>query len=294
MNGKCIEPGMLQAFLDGETTAAQSYDISGHMAGCDVCAAALAEAEEASALVFSALDREVNTLVPTQRLWSRINESIEVERLSLPLTTRIVRSFSFLFANPSFAAAAGIVIVAGMIFTVWNRGGGELTDIEQGTVARTETRDIPVMSGGQRPAVREIEPTSPAPAPIGTTHLPPATLQRLVAGGDRPEARPKIEHAVVREAAPAYLPGEESYIRAIADLKQNIEGRKDEVLSPSARVAYERDLAVLNDAIGRMKDVVRRNPNNQAAKQVLYSSYQNKIDLMNSVVEREELLASLK
>ena len=65
-------------------------------------------------------------------------------------------------------------------------------------------------------------------------------------------------------------------------------------MRPSERVAYERDMAVVNDAIAKMKKEVRRNPKNESAKQVLYNSYQNKIDLLNSVSQREELVASLK
>jgi hypothetical protein len=40
----------------------------------------LAVAEDENSFVFSALDREMNALVPTQRLWSRINDSIETEK----------------------------------------------------------------------------------------------------------------------------------------------------------------------------------------------------------------------
>ncbi len=83
-------------------------------------------------------------------------------------------------------------------------------------------------------------------------------------------------------------------MRTIADLKQNVDGQKDRIMNPSSRISYERDMAVVNDAIKKMKEVVKKNPKNQSAKQVLYSSYQNKIDLLNSVVEREELMASLR
>ncbi|PYT00558.1 MAG: hypothetical protein DMF63_08310 [Acidobacteria bacterium] len=91
-----------------------------------------------------------------------------------------------------------------------------------------------------------------------------------------------------------YLPGEESYVRTISDLKQNVDAQKDSVMTPSSRVSYERDMAVVNDSIKRMRDAVKKNPRNQAARQVLYSSYQNKIDLLNSVSQREELMASLR
>ena len=91
-----------------------------------------------------------------------------------------------------------------------------------------------------------------------------------------------------------YLPGEESYVKTIADLNQTVGGQKDVALRPSQRVSYERDLAVVNDSIKRMRGEVRKNPKNESAKQVLYTSYQNKIDLLSSVAQKEELIASLK
>ena len=92
----------------------------------------------------------------------------------------------------------------------------------------------------------------------------------------------------------AYAPGEESYVKTIVGLKENVEGRKDTILTPSTRVAFERDMAVVDDSIKKMRDVVKKNPKNQSARQVLYSSYQDKIDLLNSVAQREELIASIR
>lgn len=90
------------------------------------------------------------------------------------------------------------------------------------------------------------------------------------------------------------MPGEESYVRTISSLKKTVEDQKDAVLRPSERIAYEKDLAVVNDTISKMRKEVRKNPKNESARQVLYNSYQNKIDLMNSVAQKEELVASLR
>ena len=134
---------------------------------------------------------------------------------------------------------------------------------------------------------------------IKETHLPDDKVARLARtleyrpAAERVKAEPAVIRSVVSPSADAYLPGEETYVRTIADLKQNVDGQKDRVMDPSSRFAYERDMAVVNDAITKMKDVVKKHPNNQAAKQVLYSSYQNKIDLLNSVAQREELMATL-
>ncbi len=53
-------------------------------------------------------------------------------------------------------------------------------------------------------------------------------------------------------------------------------------------------MAVVDDAIDKMRREVKKNPRNESAKQVLYSSYQNKIDLLNSVSQKGELMASLR
>jgi hypothetical protein len=117
-------------------------------------------------------------------------------------------------------------------------------------------------------------------------------LAAAVKAGQR-EIRP--QYAIDRApAADSYLPGEESYVKTIAELRQNVDDQKDAVLTPSTRVSYERDMAVVNDSIKRMREVVQKNPRNQAARKVLYSSYQDKIDLLNSVAQREELMASLR
>ena len=135
---------------------------------------------------------------------------------------------------------------------------------------------------------------------IKETHLPDDKVARLARtleyrpAAERVKAEPAVIRSVVDPSADAYLPGEESYVRTIADLKQNVDGQKDRIMDPSSRFAYERDMAVVNDAITKMKEVVKKHPKNQAAKQVLYSSYQNKIDLLNSVAEREELMATLR
>jgi ribosomal protein S15P/S13E len=128
-----------------------------------------------------------------------------------------------------------------------------------------------------------------------SSNLSPGELRALAASA-RANQPVKPQHTIYREpvSADGYLPGEESYVRTIADLKQNVDEQKDVVLTPSTRVSYERDMAVVNDSIKRMRDEVKKNPKNQAAKQVLYASYQDKIDLLNSVAQREELIASLK
>lgn len=119
MNENCFEIGTIQAFLDGETTADQSLRLTDHVASCDACARVLAEAEEENSIVFSALDRELNTLVPTQRLWSRINETIAVEKSNVSVWQKLLVYVRASIANPSIAMAAGIILVVVIFGVLW-------------------------------------------------------------------------------------------------------------------------------------------------------------------------------
>jgi anti-sigma factor RsiW len=306
MNGKCLEIGAIQAFLDGETSPAQSLVIGDHIADCDRCSALLAQAEEESAIVFSALERELNTLVPTQRLWNRINETIAEEKSRVPAWQRAFGFLAANFASPSFASAFGLLIVFGMIAAVMTYQPDIF--VAERPVVKHVTPSAPAASNSPVGEVAAGAATSdPATAPAASeaktevafvrpTTLPADQIRRIV--NESNTRRPvKSQHAVYvpeADAAHGYLPGEESYVKTIADLKQTVDGQKDTVMSPSTRVSFERDLAVVNDSIKRMQDVVRSNPRNQAARQILYSSYQDKIDLLNSVAQREELMASLR
>ena len=292
MNGKCIDTGTIQAFLDGETAPAISLAVTNHVANCQNCAVLMAGAEEESSFVFSVLDREFNTLVPTQRLWSKINESIVVEQARAPLWERLLQSLSIFNIYPSVTVAASVLIVITMFAAIWTLNpiapDGEKSGIVP--VIGEPTRSRPALAVA-KPINGGFSTEDLAPTEIKTGD--PVARPRALTVKDNSASRPVVQQAVYRETAavPEYLPGEESYVKTIADLKQNVDGEKDSVLPPASRVAYERDMAVVDDAISKMKAVVRKNPNNQSAKQILYSSYQNKIDLLNSVSRREELMA---
>ncbi len=298
MNGKCFEIGTIQAFLDGETSTDVSLRLTDHVASCDPCATALARADEENSVVFSTLEREMNVLVPTQRLWTRINDSIAVET-RVPIWQKTLVYVRASFANPSITVAAGVVLVLGMfaIIIVNNDGGGNI--VINGPVPVPPAVKGPVPSTPEKTDIATAAEDAVIPAGITPavriSNLPANEMKALAASVKANQAvRP--QHTIYREpvSVDGYLPGEESFVRTISDLKENVDDQKDVVLTPSTRVSYERDMAVVDNSIKRMRDEVKKNPKNQAARQVLYASYQDKIDLLNSVAQREDLIASLK
>ena len=297
MNGKCVEIGTIQAFLDGETTPDVSLRLTDHVAACDGCARLMAEADEENSVVFSTLERELNTLVPTKRLWSRINETIEVEKSQAPLWQKLFVYLRVSLANPLLAAAAGVLLVLGMfavIVTVRDSGNSGSTFV-QNTSPRVQpapNETVSIATTGDGPAIPGGSTNSPS---VNISSLKTPELKALAASLKAGQRAIKPQTADFRTpAADTYLAGEESYVKTISDLRQNVDSQKDAVMTPSSRISYERDMAMVNDSIKRMRDVVKKNPRNQAARQVLYSSYQDKIDLLNSVAQREELMASLR
>ena len=285
MNGKCFEIGRIQAFLDGELTPDLSAGFTNHVAGCDACAALLARAEEEMSIVFPALDREFNTLVPTQRLWTRINDSIVEEKRSAPFWQRFRNAILAQIASPSLAAAAGVLIVFGIFAAVWSLRSGNAVDPGPIASATPAAQPAPVITGpGQIASVIN------GPA---ETRIAPQRIERAVAAREniKPVTADYRPSTAPASASNGYIPGEESYVKTIENLSSSVEGQKDTALRPSARMTYERDMAVVDDAIKRMKHEVRKNPKNESAKQVLYSSYQNKIDLLNSIAQKEELMS---
>lgn len=290
MKEECLNIGIVQAFLDSELSHDETARVSAHIATCDNCAMMLADAEEESAFVFPVLAREMDTLVPTQRLWNKINDSIKVEKQNQPFWEKAFAFLRISLASPSMVAAASLLLVFGIVGVLWINK------------SRTDIASAPTVTN--RPAAKQVDPT-----PVIDKTSEPIVAPSTAAVTEPEKASFKPERAIYRPetrrpsvtdvdrtpvVSNGYMPGEESYVKTIATLGKTVEETKDGVLRPSERIAYERDMAVVDDTIAKMRTEVKRNPKNETAKQILYSSYQNKIDLLNSVAQKEELVASLK
>jgi hypothetical protein len=311
MMEKCFDEGTLQAFLDNELALELSQKVARHVADCDLCAILLAEVEEETAFAFAALEQEFSTLVPTQRLWTKINQSIESESRPRGFWQYVLTFVSgFSLTNPSVAAFASLLFIIATLAVLI----GVKSNIEPDLIASNQVTPTPS-------AVPTTEPNkgpTPEVAVNRKSEKDEEVIDELVEAKEPNITAPKyrIEKANFVEnnrkaetaqsvnpnrdiyrppvEAPQYLPGEESYISTISSLEKTVESNKEEVLNPSSRFAFEKDMAIVNDAIKKMKSEVRRNPKNEGAKQVLFASYQNKIDLLSSVAERSELMVSLR
>jgi len=300
----CTDIGTIQAFLDGELSYEYSAELSQHLGECDACALMLADAESESALVFPMLEREFDAVVPTHRLWTKINDSIEHEKQRAPWWKKIGAFGLNIFANPSLSVVMAAILIIVIGGTLWLR-----------TETNTVVPDNNILAGVSDTQKKAVEPISTDTPIIALDDrkadvLPTVVHSRRDVYTANISRRPFVQTAAYRThsisspsaatfAGPAAdtaidNSGEESYQKTIASLNRSIRDKKDVVMSPSERVSYERNMALVDDSISKMQDELKRNPQSSAARQVLYTSYQNKIDLLNSVSQREELVASLR
>jgi hypothetical protein len=195
-------------------------------------------------------------------------------------------------ASPSFAAAAGLVIVAGGLVWFWSGRASSPADI-----AEIKAPAVALPAAQTITAKPDVQPIVPAAETRPTARpKPELAVYRIV----RPQITSPTSAEVPAKSVPAdstetaYMPGEDTYVRTISSLSKIVDTQKDTAMRPSQRVAYEHDMAVVDDAIAKMKKEVKKNPADRSARQVLYASYQNKIDLLKSVSQKEELMASLR
>lgn len=295
MKKDCLDIGTIQAFLDGELASDLVENTANHLALCDDCTMLLGNAEEETAIAFSALDAELNTLVPTQRLWAKINNEIEKEKKSFWQTI-----YAF-FKNPTITAFASLLIVFGLFMAYLNSQTAENNNLLAENTKPSENI-IKISQTDKKVEDLGVKDSSEAKKDV-RVNLPRENnksdfriVKAVVNENRETRITPKPNNDVVnpQPAVYQYLPGEESYIKTISSLENSVNSRKNEILKPSEQVTFEQNLAVVNNAIKTMRQEVKKNPRNNAAKQILMASYQNKVDLLNSVTEKNELMASMR
>lgn len=286
---ECVDEGMIQAFVDGELSPEMAERVATHAATCAACSLAVSEAENELTLLTAAFAPEMSLPVPSERLRERLDVSINElraqhfapEKASWNLKNwlaALVPSFNFAPRHAiGFASFIAVVAFAAFFVIAVRQNGNQssqavatnsqqLPDLKDLSIGKPQPPRPPIFSYTQvnSPINRFIKPR-----PIGTS---PGNSKPPV-----PEAKP--------------LPGEQTYLNTIASLSTIIENNGDNALKPSLRANYERNLALVDQAINSTRQTARKNPKDSDAAEFLYSSYQSKIDLLSTVAEQGQMLA---
>lgn len=293
---ECIEEGILQGYVDDELSPETAERVATHLAACETCAEAAIVASGEMSLFTSAFEAENALEIPTVRLRERLDAAITemnrpaglFEQKQNRRTGNWLASFAGLFkVSPEravgFASLIAVVAFAA-IFAIVQLNRSETTgnspQLAAGTNNPTDSKNV---KGSPSPTPsKAINPNAAPDEENKNAPKKQTTPKKQV----KPVLVPEPDQLPKDELAAKPLPGEQNYLKAIDSLAYEIEASGATAMKPSLRAEYERNLAIVDQAIDSTRRVARRNPNDPDASEFLYTSYQSKLDLLSAVAEQ--------
>ena len=277
---RCLDEATLQSYFDGELSPRLMERASSHLASCVTCAAQARELAEETALLTSALAAEFEASVPTQALRERIDEALlgvrvaQAERAEKAgFFASLANVFSFNSQRNLGYASLVVVLAFGTIIGIM----------------KYRQSEVPPQTMKNEDKIAVV-PSDPKPS--NNIEVASRDTQSVVEEPLRPAA-PPVSTAPSRSSTPRVipvkntvqlLPGERSYLQAIARLDTTINSNKN-AMRPSLQVEYERNLAVVDRAIAATRNAAKSNPNDPDAADFMFAAYQSKVDLLNTIAD---------
>ncbi|HKR11093.1 MAG TPA: zf-HC2 domain-containing protein [Pyrinomonadaceae bacterium] len=277
---RCLDEATLQCYFDGELSPKLMESATAHLASCAACAGAARELAEEAAFLESALTAELDVAVPTAALRERIDAAVLGERVARAgrvekpgLFASLASVFSFNSQRTLGYASLVVVLAFGAIFGIVKFRQPEAAP--QNTDFQANVPSSPTNSTSNPVKSNPVEVVASA----GTQ----AVVSKPIAVKYTP--RPSTPKVIPVEANHVQLlPGERSYLKAIARLDSTIKQNKSS-MRPSLQVEYERNLAVVDRAIAATRNAAKSNPNDPDAADFMFAAYQSKVDLLNTIAD---------
>ncbi|HEX7313943.1 MAG TPA: zf-HC2 domain-containing protein [Pyrinomonadaceae bacterium] len=292
MTDRHLDEGIIQAYIDGELSQSHAAATAQHLAACEACSAALAEAEDETSFFATAFAPDESLSVPTADLRARLNAAVAQLEANAEPNQRHSQGWSFggflasvsgLFTfTPRTAAAFATLLVAVAVGIIYISSQKSQQEKRAGqAVARTaDPAPAPVVT---------TTPETGVPAPVATPAKTDNGPRVLPAGHNRNSVkRRSLVPSTPKEEA---LPGEKEYRTAIASLEKTIKAGGDESLRPAVRADYERNIALLDSAIQQTRQVAAQNPKDKDAVSFLMAAYQSKVELLTRVADQAQVAA---
>ncbi|MFN2455556.1 MAG: anti-sigma factor [Pyrinomonadaceae bacterium] len=306
----CQGEEILQSYVDGELDAEAAKETAAHLEACAGCAKVVREIESDAMFLSTTLEPLFPASVPTERLRARLDAALAAQSSETedtpPIARNIVRGetgfasrlksfYTLLTEHPRPAVAFASLVVALIVGAVFlslqsprtapqvalNENKGELV------ASNSDGKNGSTQTGGSAiPATNDVSGLN-ADKSRNTIRKSLATPSPLrYANYARTNNRPRVlandRNANNVTPADKLLPGEQSYLSAIASLTTVIEANKETALPPPVRAEYKRNLAVVDKAIAATRSEVRRNPGDGDAAEFLLAAYQSKLDLLDT------------
>jgi anti-sigma factor RsiW len=313
----CFDEGTLQAYLDGELGVARAGEVAAHLSACETCAAFAHEATDHFALLSDALSVGETLSVPTEHLRARLDASIaelQPTRAASPNTSKSfverLRAFAsslptqLAFAPRGATAFASLLVAAVLIATIFyvlrpqtrapqggQSGAAKIAKVKppvnegvEDHKGSSSSAEIKQAANGNEPDVKDSAPRRVLREKVGSAGFNGARYTRV---GSERGVLSRAANDDASEAA--LLPVEKSYASAIASLKSSIDQQKAQSMTPTLRAEYERNLAVVDRAIGASRAAARRDPADKDAQEFLRAAYQDKLELLRTVADQTQI-----
>jgi len=287
---ECLQEEVLQSYLDGELHGRQMEQVSSHLSSCFTCSDLARQLEQENSILASALAPEFEAAVPSGRLRQRIDAaigSVRIEAAAANASTRNVRnwlsSLSDLFAfSPQRALGyASLMLIVGFAVVM---------AMMRWQTVPTSTTDSLVATASPAPTP---EPTAAPPVAPPVKTVPPSSEQNGTRSTGPNERRQRGSAIASRTTSGRndtaanhvkLLPGERSYLQTIAQLDSTIKSEKSR-MKPGVQAEYQRNLAFVDRTLAVARTAAKSNPNDPDATEFMFSAYQSKVDLLNTVAQ---------
>ena len=264
---KCIDEGTFQAWFDGELDANTAADVAAHLHGCLHCGEAARTLEVENQILSQGLSAEFIEAVSTERLHQRIKAAAAsgLQVATVPTTNRS-RVIAVRKLFPSLRVVAYGSIAAAILITGILLGVNRRNERSEPSAEKIKTKEV----------VAPKPQTIPEPPREAIASGPSRTLAPV-----RP--KPSRSRRIYEPDAMSLAWQEKQYQRAFGPLNEAIKAQAP--LTPSLRVEYEYNLAIIDNTINTTRRIARKNPKDPVAAQSMLAAYQSKVDLMNQFAQ---------
>lgn len=305
---KCLDEMTLHVYLDGELSSEMQNKAEAHIVSCAACAILLSVVEAERAAVAQAFACGELIDIPTARLRANINIAIGSQSSPARSSKGFWRipSLLDLFSlpgnlrapnlKPAFASLIVVfVLVAGA--AIWMKRSVPTTDVAYKSSMRqsqlpgdsnsqaenkvnhraTQAENLTTIRDAADTGIEREQPVSRGESNVAVRFEPSKVKIRTY------DARGAARSRLARPRRRDLLPGEETYLDAIASLKTSVEVNGETTLPKSVRDAYKRNLEVVDEAIIATRLTATTDPTDLVAANFLREAYESKLQLLSSL-----------
>ena len=290
---ECLREEVLQSYLDGELQGGQLEQVTFHLSSCSSCANLSRQLEQENNILATALAPEFDSVVPSERLRQRIDSAIAADRIAAASRSVNARgwlsSLSDLFAfRPQRALGyASLILIVGfgviMAMMRWHMTTAPTSDRVVAVDTHRNENPKATTAPTDKEAAPDVKPVEQVkPDEVKPDEVKPANVERPANRRRVPVQMPRLSDTLANHVK--LLPGERSYLQTIAQLDSSINADKSR-MKPEVQAEYQRNLAVVDRTLAVARTAAKSNPNDPDAAEFMFSAYQSKVDLLNTVAE---------